>query len=286
MKPTKNTRETENKPYVFAMRIYLKDGHKPIADLAIMENGKVIGVNSIEYDDIAAREKYYINAYTLIWDERVMEDINCTFSGYVADILIRHLRIGEHISNGNAVLYKNGDIWQVHPEKEQNKALGDIAPGQIVKLGDREYIVLSHGKETTAVITKEFAKEVVFGENGDYTKSYVRDYCNGGFYNELVKAVGKDNIVKHTVRLIAEDGTGADKIVLDNVSILTTDLYRRYREFLHSYDDWWTATRFSDNYDRVCYVDSCGCLDWGTYNGCSRGVRPFCILNSSIIVED
>lgn len=71
------------RPYVFAMRIYLKDGHKPMADLAILKEGQITGVNTIEYDDIVAREAYYINAYTLIWDERVMKDIDCTFSEYV-----------------------------------------------------------------------------------------------------------------------------------------------------------------------------------------------------------
>lgn len=34
---------------------------------------------------------------------------------------------------------------------------------------------------------------------GDYTKSDVRTYCNGEFYNELCNAVGKDNIIPHGV---------------------------------------------------------------------------------------
>ena len=83
-------REMKNKPYVFAMRIYLKDGHKPMANLAILKEGHVIGVDIIEYDDIAAREAYYINAYTLIWDERVIEDIDCTFSEYVDKCIHRN----------------------------------------------------------------------------------------------------------------------------------------------------------------------------------------------------
>lgn len=173
---------------------------------------------------------------------------------------------------------------------KNKKTLGSVTPGQTVKLGNREYIVLGHGEETTAVITKEFAKKMEFGESGDYTKSYVREYCNGEFYKELVKAVGKGNIVKHTVNLMADDGTGKGKVVQDNVSILTTDLYRRYRAFLPSYGDWWwAATRVSDDdslgYARyVCYVNSIGILNWNDC-GYSRGVRPFCILNSSVLVS-
>ena len=169
------------------------------------------------------------------------------------------------------------------------KTLGDLKPGETVKLGDREFIVLGHGAETTAVIAKKFTKSMKFGETGDYEKSAVREYCNGEFYNELAKAVGKENIVKHTVNLMADDGTGKGKSVKDNVSVLTTDLYRRYREFLPAYGDWWwTATRVtyadSDYARRVCYVRSGGLLSWGDcdYSG---GVRPFCILNSSVLVS-
>ena len=45
-----------NKPYVSAMRIYLKDGYKPMADLAILENGELVRLETIEYDDINKRE--------------------------------------------------------------------------------------------------------------------------------------------------------------------------------------------------------------------------------------
>ena len=171
----------------------------------------------------------------------------------------------------------------------QVNTLGSINPGEIVTIGEREYIVLGHEEETTAVITKDFTKEMKFGENGDYTKSDVRKYCNGEFYNELVVAVGAENIVKHTVKLVADDGTGKGRFVQDNVSIITTENYRRYREFLKAYGDrWWTATRvtYSDeDYARsVCYVDSDGILDWIDCGGCD-GVRPFCILNSSILVD-
>lgn len=73
-----------NKPYVAAMRIYLEDGHKPMADLAILKNGELERLETIEYDNISARERYYINAYTLIWDERVMAG---TFEDYLWNIV-------------------------------------------------------------------------------------------------------------------------------------------------------------------------------------------------------
>jgi len=201
------------------------------------------------------------------------------------------IEVKNNVPGLNVTVNQNADgSFAILLAEQRKKTLGDVKPGEVVKLGNREYIVLGHAAETTAVITKEFAKKMEFGESGDYTKSYVREYCNGEFYKELVKAVGKDNIVKHTVNLMADDGTGKGKVVQDNVSILTTDLYRRYRAFLPAYGDWWwTATRVSDDdslgYARdVCCVGSCGVLLWCGCD-CSGGVRPFCILNSSVLVS-
>lgn len=170
--------------------------------------------------------------------------------------------------------------------ENESKKLGEANPGSVVTLGNREYIVLGHADETTAVITKEFAKKMEFGESGDYEKSDVRSYCNGEFYEELAKAVGKENIIQHTVKLEADDGTGKGKTCKDFVSIITTVNYRRYREFLKPYGDWWwTATRVNyDDSDYACsvyLVSSRGVLFW---DSCvlRSGVRPFCVLNSSI----
>lgn len=173
---------------------------------------------------------------------------------------------------------------------EDNKTtLGSVKPGSVVKLGNREYIVLGHGTETTAIIAKDFVKEMRFGDTGDYVTSDVREFCNGEFLNELAAAVGMDNIVEHTVNLVADDGTGKGKTCKDKVSILTTENYRRYREFLKAYGDWWwTATRVTyedEDYARcVCGVSSYGFLIWRGCAGCN-GVRPFCILNSSVLIS-
>lgn len=169
------------------------------------------------------------------------------------------------------------------------KTLGSVKPGDTVTLGEREYIVLGHAQETTAIIAKKPTKSMAFGKDGDYAKSDVRAYCNGDFYKELCKAVGKHNIIPHTVNLVSDDGSNKGASVKDNVSILTCDLYRRYREFLPAIGSaCWTATRVTTldkDYARgVCVVDSSGILDWNG-SGFSGGVRPFCILNSSILVS-
>ena len=182
----------------------------------------------------------------------------------------------------------DGNI-EISITKKPVRKLSEFKPGETVTIGQREYIVLSQGKDTTAVIAKKFAKKMVFGSNGDWRESDVRKYCNGEFYNELAAAIGAENIIEHTVNLMGDDGTGKGIACKDKVSILTTELYRRYREYLSAYGDWWwTATRLTwedPDYARdVRYVDSRGILSWGDCH-CDGGVRPFCVLNSSISIS-
>lgn len=169
------------------------------------------------------------------------------------------------------------------------KTLGSVKPGDTVTISEREYIVLSHENGTTAIITKDPTKSMAFGIDGNYARSYVRAYCNGEFYKELCKAVGKDNIIPHTVDLVSDDGSSKGVGVMDNVSTLTCDLYRRYREFLPAISPaCWTATRVTTldkDYARsVCIVDHGGILGWDDC-GYFGWVRPFCYLNSSILVS-
>lgn len=201
-----------------------------------------------------------------------------------------NIKIENSIPNIKVTVNQNADgSCSVVLTEVVTKLLKDFAPGSTVKIGNREYIVLEHSKDTTAIITKEFAKKMAFGDSGDYTQSDVRKYCNGEFYDELAAAVGENNIITHTVKLMADDGTGKDISCKDKVSILTADLYRRYREYLPAYGSWWwLATRVTatvkDWLRGVCFVGSDGALNW---NGCGYccGVRPFCILNSSISVS-
>ena len=171
------------------------------------------------------------------------------------------------------------------PMTDDSDALGRVICGSAIEIGDRSYIVLEHRNDgTTAVITKDFWKDMEFdNDSGDYAKSAVRTALNNEFYNEVANAVGVESIIEHEVNLTADDGTNKGVVCRDNVSLLTTDLYRKYRDFLPAYGSWWwTATPYSTEFPRgVCYVDDDGTLSW---DGCnySRGVRPFLILDSSV----
>lgn len=202
-----------------------------------------------------------------------------------------NLNVINNVPNIEATLNQlsDGSIILELKEKKQ-KTLGQVNPGDVVKLGEREYIVLGHDINTTTVITKDYTTTMAFGDNNDYRTSEVREYCNTEFYNELVQVVGAKNIFKHHINLMADDGTNKNIVCGDIVSILTTELYRRYRQYLpvDSGDWWWTATPVSstvkDYISHVCCVSASGMIEWENCDD-SYNIRPFCVLSSSVLVS-
>ena len=167
--------------------------------------------------------------------------------------------------------------------KNDSAVLGSVECGSAILIGDRGYIVLEQTGDTTAVITKDFWKDMEFGDSGDYAESAVRNALNTEFYNEVSSEIGDENIITHEVDTTRYRNDGIHSSCRDKVSLLTVDLYRRYRKFLPAYGSWWwTATPYSTEFPRlVCCVGGGGTLYWYRCDY-SRGVRPFLILDSSI----
>ncbi len=169
--------------------------------------------------------------------------------------------------------------------------LSDIPVGETFKVGEYEFIVLEHAKGTTAVILKDLLYESKkFGKDNDYKTSNVGFLCDK-FAVVISEIVGIENLIEHTVDLTSDDGLKDYGKIKRSMSLLTTDLYRRYVEILDKYKVnkwWWLATAFStpkhdpDNW--VKCVSPSGCIYDGGY-GNDGGVRPFCIFSSNIFVS-
>ena len=172
--------------------------------------------------------------------------------------------------------------------------LADVPVGDTVKIGGHEMIVLEQNGDTTALIRKDILpKKIAFGSTNNYIGSNVQKACEA-FADELTAAIGAENIVPHDVDLTADDGlddfgtsTGC------RASLITANMYRRFVRLLDKFklkEWWWTATPFSipphDDDNWVKCVSPSGCIDSGGYDyGDSDGVRPFCILKSTIFVS-
>lgn len=171
-----------------------------------------------------------------------------------------------------------------------NLKLADISAGETFKLGNHEFIVLEQTGDTTAILRKDLLPNQRFGSDNNFKGSDIGNTCSK-FARELSAIIGEDNIVEHTVDLTSNDGLKDYGTLKSCCSLLTADLYRRYVEILDKFrpgEWWWLATARStkrhENDRWVLCVSSSGCIDCGIYYFVS-GVRPFCVLKSTIFVS-
>lgn len=169
--------------------------------------------------------------------------------------------------------------------------LADVPVGEVFKIGNREFVVLEHSGDTTAVILKDLLPDQIFGDNNNYNGSEADATCNA-FAADLEIVVGKDNLCLHTVDLTSDDGLKDYGSIKRKASLLTCEKYRRFVYILDKHKPnawWWLATAWSTpahvNDRTVKCVAPSGLVydDYYDYDG--YGVRPFCILKSSIFVS-
>ena len=176
---------------------------------------------------------------------------------------------------------------------ECKKQLADFKAGDTVKIGGFEMVVLEqHGEETSLILKDLYVEESEFGENNNnYDGSYVDEQCRK-FALGLAAIVGEDNVVEHEVDLTSNDGLKCYGSVNRRASLLTADLYRKYVDVLDAakLDKWWwlatpwSTARHDHEVCALCVAPS-GIIDIDNCGSDVIGVRPFCILKSSIFVS-
>ncbi len=170
--------------------------------------------------------------------------------------------------------------------------LSDIPESETFKLGEYEFIVLEHNNGTAKVLLKDLLCKSAFSEEDcDFKKSKVKEILLD-FSNKLSALIGTDNIIPHLVDLTSNDGLKDYGETTEHMSLLTTDMARKYVHILdkHKLDVWWwLATPWSTpahGYgEYVCCVSPRGIIGSNSYDDNDNGVRPFCILNSDIFVS-
>ena len=183
-------------------------------------------------------------------------------------------------------------IAEAYNQKFKKVALADIPTGELAKIGGYEFLVLEQMEDTTALICKGLIGETTqFGENNNYDGSYVDEICNS-FSEAIENAVGEDGLVSHIVDLTSDDGLKDYGTVEREVSLLTTEQYRKYVDILDKCNPgkwWWLATPHSTsrhgNDSLVKCVSPFGSISRGHCGRDRIGLRPFCILKSSIFVS-
>lgn len=200
--------------------------------------------------------------------------------------------------NANNYICINGKKTEL--TKEQLKQLGIIAEtcylsddGKIAHIGDYEFIVIKTDEKlgTTSLLMKEFlVEEMSFGENNDYRTSEIKKYLDK-FAQEIANIIGEDNLVENIVDLTADDGLKCYGTIKAKMSLFTANMVRENVDILDEFKLdawWWTCTPYSTpkhgNASWIKCVSTLGSIGDYYFNG-DYGVRPFCIVKSSIFVS-
>lgn len=102
--------------------------------------------------------------------------------------------------------------------------------------------------------------------------------------SELKQKIGVDNLLPHTVDLVADNGDKLYGTLDEMVFLLTCDECRKYRDVMPKYDSWiWTCTPWTAVSTGVAHivrgVSFDGSLNDFTANNGYGGVAPACIFD-------
>lgn len=123
-----------------------------------------------------------------------------------------------------------------------------------------------------------------FGKTNNYKDSVIREWLNSGELLQKLKQHYKDKLLPLSIDLNSMDGLKHyGKVDGDYLSIMNLDMYRQYREFIPTTENFWLATSDSTGFGRrndlVRYVDSNGSIKEEICDNV-LGVRPYFMIKN------
>ena len=164
-----------------------------------------------------------------------------------------------------------------------------VKVGETFQIGDMEFIRFPDVNGHTPVVMKDIAFRSSFGSNNDFRESKILKRLQEEYLPRIIEDVGEENVLEFSTDLTTLDGLKNYGTLVSRISLPTFDFYRANVAIFdqHNPDTWWwlaTADSAKPHYDPVWVscVSPAGIigLDGCCYGYC--GVRPFCILKSSI----
>lgn len=168
----------------------------------------------------------------------------------------------------------------IYEPANPNLHLLDIPDGGEFMVGDKCFVKLGFEQGGILAILKEPLFRQVFNQNNDnnYCSSEIRARLNTEFL-PVMEAEGAE-LLPYTMNLRAENGQTDYGDCIENVGLLTADLYRKYYYQIPRLGrDEWLATPFSclEGYKYVMFVNASGNVHNSNANYTSR-CRPACIF--------
>ena len=168
----------------------------------------------------------------------------------------------------------------------------NVKDGETFTVAGIEFIKFPAVGDATPVMAKKCLFRSRFGSNNDIRSSSVLKRMEEEVLSKIIEALGEENVLTFQTDLTTLDGLKPYGAMESKVSLPTLDFYRANAEIFdkHKVDEYfWLATPESAEphdspYWILCVAPS-GYVGRGNYYDFGRGVRPFCILKSSIFVS-
>ncbi len=191
------------------------------------------------------------------------------------------------------ILEKAKELVAMLEEKEaaDKVELSTVDPGNVIDLGEDEFVVLDHDEGGTLVISKELMEEdVKFGDNADFNGSNVQHVLYEDILPKMEDVVGSENILPQTIKLTTIDNQNVYEDVTGKIRLLTFDEARKYNLLIVNEDlgdYWWLMTPWTskDRWEHPVAVVSPGGRICNWRYDCCNGVRPVLYLKSNIFVS-
>ena len=172
---------------------------------------------------------------------------------------------------------------------ENKNLFPGVKPGETFKIGDMEFIRFADTPAGTPVVLKGIAFRSRFGDNNDFRSSDILKKLQAEFLPKIIEAVGDENVCEFETDLTTLDGLKPYGTMKSRISLPTFDFYRANVEIFDKFKLntwWWLATADSAKPHYTPDWAVCVSPSGGIFNDfcdiCNNGVRPFCILKSSI----
>ena len=200
-------------------------------------------------------------------------------------------KILEHALAIAELAKKDKERQSVKVDPLNQRTLAEYAPGDIFNAYGIEMLVLNVSEDGEGVfcITKElYKKDVEFGDSTQYEGSNVEKVVKE-FEQYITDCFGKDNLVEHTTKIVTVDGQETGSYT-GKARLMTFDEARTYNRLIVNKDlpdGWWLMNPWSTpdrgwEYSVACVRPSGG-ISCNNYDD-NGGVRPVCILSSSILI--
>ena len=163
--------------------------------------------------------------------------------------------------------------------------------GDHVKIGPYEFVIVDTNGRIgyTILLSAKSVKKMPFGEERDYGKSAIRDFCEKEFYKKLTEYLDEKWFEEFSKTLEAVNGSGADRFIRTKIAIPSIFQCAEWYKYLPEYEDWiWTSS--PSTYNEYNYRNDIGCIgrDGIWYRSPYyqfNGIAPYIQVHGNAMVE-